>query len=67
MQKPDETPRATLDACASRETRIYREVSFDLPTFDLLKAWQRRKETELRRHLTNAEALRLLIHSHPEV
>lgn len=67
MQKPKEPPQTTADAYACEAHRIYREVSFDVPTFDLLKAWQRRKETELRRSLSNAEALRLLIHSHPEV
>jgi hypothetical protein len=47
------------------ETRIYREVVFDLETFDALKEWQRTLERVHRRTLTNSAVLRSLILSHP--
>ncbi|OZB59016.1 MAG: hypothetical protein B7X39_13030 [Lysobacterales bacterium 14-68-21] len=44
-----------------------RTIAFDMPTFDLLKDFQRKLEGWIRRDTTNAEALKYLIHTHPEV
>ncbi len=46
--------------------RVHRQVTFDLPTFDALKAWQRRLESCLRRDLTNSEVIRMLLLASPE-
>lgn len=42
-------------------TLIHRQVSFDVPAFDLLKREQRRMEQELGRRVTNSEALCALL------
>jgi len=44
-----------------------RTIAFDVPTFDLLKDFQRKLEGKVRRDTSNAEALKYLIHTHPEV
>jgi hypothetical protein len=44
-----------------------RTVAFDVPTFDLLKNIQRKLESRIRRDTGNAEVLKYLIHTHPEV
>lgn len=46
-------------------TRVHRQVTFDLATFDHLKNWQRHLSAAHGRHLTNSEALRALILAHP--
>lgn len=43
-----------------------RTIAFDVPTFDLLKHFQRRLESRIRRDTGNAEVLKYLIHTHPE-
>jgi hypothetical protein len=51
-------------ATGERHSLIHRHVSFDLESFDALKAIQRTLEDKYRRSLTNAEVLRhvLLMH-----
>lgn len=44
-----------------------RTIAFDVPTFDLLKQFQRKLESLIRRDIGNAEVLKYLIHTHPEV
>lgn len=44
-----------------------RTIAFDVPTFDRLKQFQRKLECRIRRDTSNAEALKYLIHTHPEV
>lgn len=44
---------------------IYRQVSFSLPAFDHLKAWQRHWESTEGRRMTNSEALDRLIFTTP--
>ncbi|MGN6383166.1 MAG: hypothetical protein ACTHMK_11255 [Dyella sp.] len=44
-----------------------RTIAFEVPTLDLLKDFQRRLEGWIRRDTSNAEALKYLIHTHPEV
>lgn len=44
-----------------------RTIAFDVPTFDLLKGFQRKLEGRIRRDTSNAEILKYLIHTHPEV
>jgi len=39
------------------DTLIYRQVSFDVEAFELLKGHQREMEARLRRTVTNSEAL----------
>jgi len=43
-----------------------RTIAFDVPTFDLLKNFQRKLESRMRRDTGNAEVLKYLIHTHPE-
>lgn len=45
--------------------RIYREVTFDVETFDHLKAWHRELERVHGHAITNSELLRVLILSVP--
>ena len=49
-----------------RPVLIYRQLTFELAAFDLLKAWQRRWERTLGRKLTNSEVLNRLILNNPE-
>lgn len=63
----DLDPVQLLAAIALCEPLILRNVAFDTPTFDRLKDFQRKLETRLRRDTGNAEALKYLIHTHPEV
>jgi hypothetical protein len=44
-----------------------RTIAFDLSTFDLLKQFQRKLESLIRRDTSNAEVLKYLVHTHPEV
>jgi len=41
--------------------RIFRNVSFDLDGFDILKEWERTLGYELGQRLTNSQTLRLLL------
>lgn len=43
-----------------------RTIAFDIPTFDLLKGFQRRLEAHVRHNLGNSEVLKYLLHTHPE-
>lgn len=44
---------------------IYRQVSFDLPAFDLLKQWQRYFQRREETRLTNSEVMCRLILNNP--
>jgi hypothetical protein len=44
-----------------------RTIAFDVPTFDLLKQFQRKLECVIRRDTSNAEVLKYLVHTHPDV
>jgi len=63
----DLDPAALAAAIALCEPLNIRTIAFDLPTFDLLKGFQRKLESWLRRDTGNAEVLKYLIHTHPEV
>jgi len=60
-------PAALAAAIALCEPLNIRTIAFDLCTFDLLKGFQRKLESWLRRDTGNAEVLKYLIHTHPEV
>lgn len=63
----DFDPVALAAAIALSEPLNIRTIAFDVPTFDRLKDFQRKLETRLRRDTGNAEVLKYLIHTHPEV
>lgn len=42
-------------------------LAFDVPTFDLLKGFQRKLESLIRRGASNAEVLKYLIHTYPAI
>lgn len=65
MIDPDQA--ALTAGIALSEPLIIRTIAFDLPTFDYLKLIQRKLECWVRRHIGNTEAIKYLIHSHPEV
>jgi hypothetical protein len=44
-----------------------RTIAFDVPTFDRLKTFQRALENGFKRDTGNAEVLKYLVHTHPEV
>lgn len=54
-------------AIALCEPLNIRTIGFDVATFDLLKRFQRRLESLIRRDTGNAEVLKYLIYTHPEV
>jgi len=60
-------PAALAAAIALCEPLNIRTIAFDLCTFDLLKGFQRKLESWLRRDTGNAEVLKYLIHTHPDV
>lgn len=60
-------PAALAAALALSEPLNIRTIAFDVPTFDLLKQFQRKLECVIRRDTSNAEVLKHLIHTHPEV
>ena len=62
----DLTPAALAAAIALCEPLNIRTIAFDVPTFDLLKQFQRKLECVIRRDTGNAEVLKYLIHTHPE-
>ena len=63
----DLDPAALAAAIALCEPLNIRTIAVDLRTFDLLKGFQRKLESWLRRDTGNAEVLKYLIHTHPEV
>jgi len=54
-------------AIALCEPLNIRTIAFDMPTFDRLKQFQRKLESLIRRDTGNAEVLKYLIYTHPEV
>jgi hypothetical protein len=63
----DFDPAAIAAAIALSEPLNIRTIAFDVPTFDRLKQFQRKLECVIRRDTGNAEVLKYLIHTHPEV
>ena len=63
----DLDPAALAAAIALSEPLNIRTIAFDIGTFDLLKGFQRKLESWMRRDTGNAEVLKYLIHTHPEV
>lgn len=63
----DLDPSHLAVAIALCEPLNIRTIAFDVPTFDLLKRFQRKLESLIRRDTGNAEVLKYLIFSHPEV
>lgn len=62
----DLDPQYLVAAITLLEPLNIRTIAFDVPTFDLLKAFQRKLEGRIRRDTSNAEVLRYMIHTHPE-
>lgn len=60
-------PIALAAAITLCEPLNIRTIAFDVPTFDLLKQFQRKLECVIRRDTSNAEVLKYLVHTHPEV
>jgi len=54
-------------AIALCEPLNIRTIAFDVSTFNRLKDFQRKLESRVRRDTGNAEVLKYLIHTHPEV
>lgn len=63
----DLDPSHLAAAIALCEPLNIRTIAFDVPTFDLLKGFQRKLESLIRRDTSNAEVLKYLIHTHPAV
>lgn len=63
----DFDPAALAAAIALCEPLNIRTIAFDNPTFNRLKNFQRRLEGIIRRDTGNAEVLKYLTHTHPEV
>lgn len=63
----DFDPAALAAAIALSEPLNIRTIAFDVPTFDRLKTFQRKLESRMRRDTGNAEIVKYLIHTHPEV
>lgn len=63
----DIDPDHLAAAIALCEPLNIRTIAFDVPTFDLLKDFQRKLEGWIRWDTSNAEVLKYLIHTHPEV
>lgn len=62
----DLQPHHLADAIALLEPLVIRTIAFDTPTFDILKALQRKLEGSIRRDTSNAEVVKYLLHTHPE-
>lgn len=62
----DLDPQTVAAAIALLEPLTIRTIAFDVPTFDLLKGFQRKLESRIRRDTSNAEVIKYLIHTHPE-
>lgn len=54
-------------AIALCEPLNIRTIAFDVPTFNCLKDFQRKLEGLIRRDTANAEVLKYLIHTYPQV
>lgn len=63
----DFDPVHLATAIALSEPLVIRTIAFDVPTFDRLKGFQRKLESLIRRDTGNAEVLKYLIHTHPEM
>lgn len=63
----DLDPAHIAAAIVLLEPLAIRTIAFDVPTFDRLKQFQRKLECSIRRDTSNAEVLKYLIHTHPEV
>lgn len=63
----DFDPVQLAAALALSEPLNIRTIAFDVPTFDRLKGFQRKLESRIRRDTGNAEVVKYLIHTHPEV
>ncbi|PTR33022.1 hypothetical protein C8J98_104233 [Luteibacter sp. OK325] len=64
----NETDLVTLPrAIILSEPLNIRTIAFDVPTFDRLKSFQRALESRMKRDTGNAEVLKYLVHTHPEV
>lgn len=60
------TPRTpTTPSAPFRLARVYRQVTFDVATFDRLKDWQRHLESTEWRSFTNGEVLDRIIPACP--
>lgn len=62
----DLDPIALAAAIALSEPLNIRTIAFDMPTFDLLKQFQRKLESIIRRDTSNAEVVKYLLHTHPD-
>lgn len=51
----------------SGEPLVYRSIGIPVSVFDYLKAFQRLRNVQLLKHLTNSEALTLLILEHKNI
>ena len=60
-------PTDLAAAIALCEPLNIRTIAFDVLTFDLLKDFQRKLESWIRRDTNNAEVVKYLIYTHPEV
>lgn len=56
-----------IAAMAFSEPTNIRTIAFDVPTFHLLRDFQRRLESRFRRGMNNTETLKYLIRQHPAV
>jgi hypothetical protein len=63
----DLDPIALTAAIALCEPLNIRTIAFDVPSFDLLKQFQRKLECVIRRDTSNAEVIKYLVQTHPEV
>lgn len=63
----DFDPVHLAQAITLSEPLNIRTIAFDVPTFDCLKGFQRKLESLIRRDTNNAEVVKYLIHTHPEV
>jgi hypothetical protein len=60
-------PIALAAAITLSEPLNIRTIAFDVPTFDLLKQFQRKLECVIRMDTSNAEVVKYLVHMHPDV
>jgi hypothetical protein len=63
----DLDPTALAAAIVLSEPLVIRNVAFDMPTWGVLKQFQRKLECVIRRDTSNAEVVKYLLHTHPEV
>ncbi len=60
-------PEALREALTLTRPMVPRTIAFDIPTFDRLKAFQRWLEGYLKASIGNAEVVKYLLLTHPEV